>query len=112
MYTMDRSKWAIYAIMRKTHPDIAKSLKAKYLRTACIPIDNRWETAFYGDESITYKRFFPYHFTAEEQEEFIEDEWRHIYSPYDCTGQWFTASIDFYKTANGTWVYHRMGLDV
>lgn len=35
-----------------------------------------------------------------------------FYSPYDCTGQRFTAGIDFYKVHNGTWIYHRIGVDV
>jgi hypothetical protein len=113
MYTMDRAKWTLYAIMRSKYPEKAKSMKAAYLRTAYIPTDNNgWKTAFYGDESITYKRFFPFYFTEEEKEEFTEDHWRRIYSPYDCTGQWFTRSIDFFKTNNGTWVYHFMGLDI
>ena len=31
---------------------------------------------------------------------------------YDCTGQKFTAGVDFYKVHNGTWIYHRIGVDV
>ncbi len=113
MYTMNRGMWTLYAIMRKHYPEQAKILKAKSLRIVCVPCDNGgWKTAFYGDESITYKRFFPFYFTEEEKEEFIDDHWRRIYSLYDCTGQWFTRSIDFFKTKNGTWVYHFMGLDV
>lgn len=113
MYTTDRSYWLLYALMRKQNPEKAKSIKATHLRTACIPCDNYgWKTAFYGDESITYKKFFPFYFTEEEKKEFIEDKWQHIYSPYDCTGQWFTRSIEFFRTANGTWVYHFEGLDI
>ena len=67
-------------------------------------------------ERCWYKEWFDYHFTEEDKREFIEDRWVHIYSPYDCTGKWFTSHIAVcnVETSFGAKavVYHFMGLDV
>ena len=67
-------------------------------------------------ESCWWKEYFDYTFTEEEKQEFIEDRWVHIYSPYDCTGKWFTSHIavcNLNGSKNGKAVaYFFMGLDV
>ena len=35
-----------------------------------------------------------------------------IYSPYDCTGKWFTSSYYFTRTPCGIVLYHRANLDI
>ena len=113
MYTNDRIKWEIYAIIKKINPERAKEYKAKALRLKYIPQNSGWVTAFNKDfDSFTTKRFFPFFFNDEEKREFENDFWVSVNSPYDCTGQIFTVSIDFYKVHNGTWVYHHKALDV
>lgn len=69
--------------------------------------------AFGEYDSYTLKCFIPCFFSDSEKEE-IYDQIKipFFYSPYDCTGQRFTAGIDFYKVHNGTWIYHRIGVDV
>ena len=67
-------------------------------------------------ESCWWKEYFDEPFTEEEKREFIEDRWVHIYSPYDCTGQWFTSRIAIcnVNTSFGakSVAYFKMGLDV
>lgn len=113
MYTMDRAKWKLYAKFRKNYPEYANEFKVNYLKTACRPCENQWKVFCCSDsESVIEKRFFPYHFTPEEQMEFTEELWERIYSPYDCTGQWFTKDVKFFKIHNGTWIYHFKSIDI
>ena len=67
-------------------------------------------------ESCWWKEYFDEPFTEEEKREFIKDRWIHIYSPYDCTGRWFTQWIAVYnvETSFGakSVAYFKMGLDV
>ena len=69
-------------------------------------------------DSYYIKEFFGSTFTEEEKKEFIEDQWRRICSPYDCTGQTFTQRIVIcnFKEPNSfgamSCVYHFLGLDV
>lgn len=111
---MTREHWEIYAILRKidrTQADAYKrKIRVKHCRT--ISPDDAWTTAFYDEDSITKKQFFPYHFTDEEWQDFCNDTVIQIYSSYDCTGRLFTVALDQYRVSGGTWVYHRMALDV
>lgn len=67
-------------------------------------------------ESCWYKRYYNTPFTEEEKQEFIEDNWKYINSPYDCTGHWFTRHIAVCNvhTSFGSKAvaYFFMGLDV
>ena len=71
----------------------------------------------YGDSLYT-KEFFNTPFTDEEKDEFIEDQWQRICSPYDCTGKLFTTSIRicYFKEPNSfgamSVVYHFLSRDV
>lgn len=66
-----------------------------------------------GFDSETRKAFFPNEFyTAEEKREIEDEMWIHAMpSQYDCTGQAFTITIDFFEVPKGTWIYHRIGYD-
>lgn len=79
------------------------------------------ETYHYKDEYGDYfytKEFFECPFTEEDKEEFIKEQWQHIYSPYDCTGLNCTKSIRIFnlKEPNSfgarSVVYHFMAKDV
>ena len=63
-----------------------------------------------GDSSL-WKTFTEEKFTDEEKRELMDEWWIHIYSPYDCTGKEFTQWIGFFEVPNGTWIYHRKGID-
>ena len=69
-------------------------------------------------ESCYIKEWYNSPFTDQEKYEYMENEWIRIYSPYDCTGKWFTQSIRIcnLKEPNSfgarSVVYHFMGLDV
>lgn len=93
------------------------------LRRVLKPLDTDpfKETYHYQDEygeSYYIKEFFDMPFTEEEKEEFVKDQWRRIYSPYDCTGKSFTRCIRIcnFKEPNSfgamSVVYHFLGLDV
>lgn len=52
--------------------------------------------------------------TEEEAEEFFDDHYRmtYMWSPYDCTGQWFTSRHKCFKR-RGKWMcYHWTSCDV
>lgn len=52
------------------------------------------------------KRLYPgERWTDEEKERFIDDEWIHVTSPYDCSGQWFTQRIEVFNVPAGVVVY-------
>lgn len=60
----------------------------------------------------TYKKFFEEYFTEDEKKEIKDEMWIHCMpSQYDCTGQTFTTSIQFFETPRGTWVYHFTAVD-
>lgn len=113
MYANDRIKWEIYCILKKQNPEKAKKYKAEILRLKYIPHNSGWLKVINRDyDSFTIKKFFPFFFDDDEKQEFVNDYWESINSPYDCTGQIFTVSIDFYKVKNGTWVYHHKSIDI
>ena len=78
-------------------------------------VQSDWVTidGWHAEDSYTQKRFFPYHMTDADWEQFYEDEWIDApYSPWDCTGRPFTQWMERYEVPGGTWVYRRIGLDV
>lgn len=111
---MTREHWEIYAILRNIDRNKADEYKRKIRVKHCrvITQDDGWNVAYSNDDSITYKRFFQGHFTENEWEDFCEDTEVRIYSPYDCTGRMFTVSLEKYRVSNGTWVYHKMAMDI
>lgn len=95
-----------------------KEIRAHIKSTSFDPFE---ETYHYRDEygdSYYIREFFEYPFTEEDKEEFIEDQWRRICSPYDCTGLSFTTSIRIFnfKEPNSfgarSVVYHFLSRDV
>ena len=128
MLTIQESYEWIKIIMECEEISLEKRLKAlestkQNLRRRLKPLDTDpfKETYHYRDEygeSYYIKEFFDEPFTEEEKEEFIEDQWRRIRSPYDCTGLSFTTSIRIcnFKEPNSfgamSVVYHFLSLDV
>lgn len=47
-----------------------------------------------------------------EIQEFIEENWIRIASPYDCTGKLFTVSLSVKRVSIGLSVVHHMSLDL
>lgn len=111
-----RTDYEIYALLMKNeYPKEAKDWlsKQKKKRKYTLTDDDKWVYLGYGDfDSYAKKRFFNSFFTDEEWEEFVDCEWIYTGCAFDCSGRPFTISIDRYKTTNGTWVYHWIGLDV
>ena len=122
MSRMTYTDWKVYAIYRELEgKEMAEAFRhrmnAKHRERGtgncdvepCWVIIDGWR----AEESCLQKRFFPWHFTDEEWEQFCEDEWIHIpYSQYDCTGRTFTQWMERYRVPGGTWVYRRIGLDI
>lgn len=127
-FTIRQSYEFINEAMEMTEFPLERRLKIlektkRYLRKSLRPLNTNpfSETYHYRDEygeSYYIKEFFDEYFTEEEKEEFIEDQWRRIYSPYDCTGLAFTTSIRIcnFKEPNSfgakSVVYHFLSLDV
>ena len=58
------------------------------------------------------KRFYPgERWTREEIKQYKLDEWVHVTSPYDCSGQWFTQRIEVFNVPSGVVVYYFEGID-
>lgn len=57
------------------------------------------------------KAVLPYVLTAEEIEEYIEENWMYIRSMYDCTGRTFTRDIKCFPINGKTIVYHFKAID-
>lgn len=65
--------------------------------------DSFWQKIFFAGE----------HWSEEEKQEFIEENWIHCEpSQYDCTGQTFTWAIDVFNVPSGVVAYIRDALDV
>lgn len=119
---MNRSEWEVYAyIIEHGHKD--KAIIWKHEHTPEYNVyeeDSMWEMAIVGKDGgydgYTVKTFVPMHMSEAEWETFRNYFWRGWYNPYDdgrdCTGVKFTVWMDRYEVPNGTWVYHRIGIDV
>lgn len=128
MLTVKQSYELIKYVMEWSEFPLEKKLKGleytkRELRKMLKPlnVDPFEETYHYKDEygdSYYIKEFFDVHFTDEEKEEFINDQWQRIHSAYDCTGKCFTTSIRVFnfKEPNSfgarSVVYHFMSRDV
>ena len=65
--------------------------------------DTMWMKVFFSGE----------HWTEEEKQEFIDENWIHAMpSQYDCTGQVFTWAIDVFNVPSGVVAYIRNAIDV
>lgn len=105
-----------YNISRKQHLKSIEGLK-KLIRKKLAEYNNRTDDRHYtdGGESFYYKEWFNYPFTEEDKQEYIEDNWVRINSPYSPTGRWFTSYIAVcnVETSFGAKAvaYHFMSLD-
>ena len=114
--------WRIYAIIRecdgkKKAEEYKQKCFKRYKKYGILSQNENngynFVKAFGDYDSYTLKCFIPSFFSDSEKEE-IYDQIKipFFYSPYDCTGQKFTAGVDFYRVHNGTWIYHRIGVDI
>lgn len=119
--TLKREDWEIYAILRecdgkKKAQEYKQRRFKEYKKYGILQNENNgynFVKAFGDYDSYTMKCFAPCFFSEDEKKEICEQiKIPFFYSPYDCTGQKFTAGIDFYKVHNGTWIYHRIGVDI
>ena len=114
--------WKVYAIIsecsgKEKAEEYKQRMFQKYKKYGLLSHNENNDYNFvkaFGDyDSYTLKCFVPCVFSEDEKKEIYEQiEIPFFYSPYDCTGQKFTVGVDFYKVHNGTWIYHRIGVDV
>lgn len=113
---MTRQDYRIYLLFKefnaeKAHDFLIECRKKDRLNTPskqnhtiiCYDIDC-------GDAWIE-KIVYPYEFTAEEIEEYTEENWMYIRSMYDCTGRTFTRDIRCFPICGKTIVYHFKAID-
>ena len=113
---MLKQDYKIYLLLKKygeesAHDFLVKHRKQDRLREAMrekMPIK-----IFYGayGDSWAEKIILPFEMTEEEKEEYIEENWLHIYSMYDCTGETFTQDIKCFSVNGKTIVYHFKAID-
>lgn len=113
---MTRQDYRIYLLWKefdnsKAHDFLIKCRKRDRL---AIIDKNRNIKIFNCDDygSWIEKTIYPYEFSADDIEEFIEDNWQRIYSMYDCTGKAFTRDIRCFPINGKTIVYHFKSLDI
>ena len=119
---LKKEDWKFYAILRECDgKEKAEEYKQKcFKRYRMYGLlshnennDYNFVKAFGDYDSYTMKCFIPSFFSDSEKEEICEQiKIPFFYSPYDCTGQRFTAGVDFYEVSGGTWIYHRIGVDI
>ncbi len=67
-------------------------------------------------DQFTQRCILPFKVTEEEKAELREGLWVHFRDPYcdgrDCTGAPFTSWIQIYTTAEKTFIYHKISLDL
>lgn len=120
MSRMTDVDWSVYAVLRnvkgKAYAEEYRHKRNK--RNAEYGIDlrkpNDWTIVKgYDTGGVLVKRFIPGEMEVQGKRNFEEREW--IEAPmlsYDCTGKPFSLWMEFFDVPGGTWVYHRIGLDV
>ena len=120
MNRMNRADWRAYATLKASgaSPEQLAAYKRmlRKIRSRQAPPEPeyKWSVVHVDNyDSMILKTFIPHHFTVEDKYVF-SDRYSYYYSPspYDCTGQRFTISMDFYEVPEGTWVYHHVGIDI
>lgn len=114
-YVLDRYRWELYAMLKKAGHDAAAQRERTLLRHNSTVRKSPWQVVHFSEdgESVLLKRMFDTPFDHEEWQDFCDNTWVEICSPYDCTGKMFSVSLDAYTLKDGrTWVYHTMALDV
>ena len=115
---MTRVDYQIYLLLKKLDEEKAhdflinfrkrereSTVETEYIRKTILASDN------YG--SWIEKYAYPYDFTQEEIDLYLEEHWISAYpSLYDCTGQMFTRDIKIFVINGKTMVYHFKALDV
>lgn len=66
-----------------------------------------------SDESFWDKTLFPgQKWSKEEIDDYIRENWMHVRSPWDCSGEIFTRGIEVFNSPSGVIVYHFMSIDI
>lgn len=120
--TLKKEDWGFYAILRnhvgkKKAEEYKQKCFEKYKKYGLLlqSENNKYNFvwAFGEYDSYALKCFCSCFFSDTEKGEIYEQiKIPFFYSPYDCTGQKFTADVNFYEVHNGTWIYHFIGVDV
>lgn len=121
MSRMTQNDWTVYGLLRATISKAAAEkyrhdLNAKYAKYGIRTPSNISEWTLvrdYGMDGMLLKQFIPREMSAKDRECFEESHWIEIpFSPYDCTGRFFSNWMSFFTVPGGTWVYHSIGIDV
>lgn len=112
---MTRQDYEIYLLFKEFNEEKAHDFLVKCRKRDRIskPSERKHTVIYYGDyyDSWIEKTVYSYEFTMEEIEEYVENNWMHIYSAYDCTGRTFTQDIRCFPICGKTIVYHFKGID-
>lgn len=112
---MTRLDYEIYLLYKEFNAEIAHDflVKCRKRDRLNMPSERSHTVICYSDhyDSWIEKTVYPYVFTEEDIEEYVEENWMHIYSAYDCTGRTFTRDIRCFPMNGKTIVYHFKGID-
>lgn len=113
---MTRDNYELYLILKERCAETAHNYLVKCReRDRLANTGRKSPPTIIGDryDSWIEKTVYPYEFTAEDIEEFVEYHWMNaVYSMYDCTGCTFTSDIKCFPINGKTIVYHFKALDV
>ena len=109
---MTRTDYKIYLLLKKFSMEKAHDFlieKRKKDREAIV----RNSKVIHEDDYCYWieKTIYPFEFTMEDMENYMENNWLSIHSLYDCTGETFTRDIKFFIMQGKTIVYHFKAID-
>ena len=113
---MTRNDYEIYLLLKKFNTKAAHDFLIKHRKIDRDMFENENFNKSFINPNSSYdswieKEVYPFEFTEEEIESYIEDNWLSIYSWYDCTGKTFTRRIKIFPLQGKTIVYHYKAID-
>ena len=113
---MTKRDYEIYLLYKEFNEEKAHDFLVKCRKRDRMNSSNKqnYTIICYNDDcygSWIEKTIYPYEFTMEEIEEYVEENWTSIYSAYDCTGKTFTRDIRCFPVNGKTIVYHFKAID-
>lgn len=110
---MTRQDYQIYLLFKEFNTEKAHDFLVKCRKRDRLSVseEKRFKVICGDYDYWIEKAVYPYVFTEEEIEEYIEENWIYIRSAYDCTGRTFTIDIRCFPMDEKTIVYHFKAID-
>ena len=114
-------EWSMIASVRADCGAVrAKQFMQKLLKSSVHPHyeaeDSKWIVVHADYDEMIRKQFVDTTDMTDAEvkeawEQYKEDNWANVNSPYDCSGQVFTAWMDIHRVPHGAWIYECQCVD-